>query len=329
MNRTVIAAALWLLAVPTVAAATPPDHLAATAQVLCSGGDRVALLVHSVGNAGTYYITDNRWHLVMIDTATHDTQWRDHGAVVANTVNMLDPGDGPEVSYRPGDAPPLGAALGEWGMVSCGARDASDLFVFEPERFGVAVSEAGVFLTLDDRRKEIEIGGTWDPSELAWDQFPWHEERPLLQSLEPISTLAAEEGVVLRRTLRLQTRTVLVVELLSEFGNRHLVLASPKPSADRAMAWLVNARGLDEHRAGRTGASASYFGAALELDPSFETARYNFACAAAREGAVGTAARALSELPPTSELKAKIAGDADFDGVREEEEFRTFLATLP
>ena len=329
MKRALVFVALWLTVVPVTALATPPDHLASRLEVLCSGGDRLAMLVHSVGNAGTYYITDNRWHLVMIDTASHAVEWQDHGAVAVNTVNALEEGDAPEVSYRTGDAAPLGASLQAWGVLSCGTHDASAIWAAEAGRFDVAVSEQGVFLTFAGRRRELEVAGTWDPGELAWDQFPWHQERSVLQSLEPISTLGAEEGISLSRTLQLQTRTVFVVELKSEFGHRDLVLASPRTSADRAMAWLVNARGLDEHRAGRPEVAAGYFGAALDLDPTFDTARYNLACAAARSGAVDAAVRHLSDLPGTAELRAKIAVDADFDGVRGEEPFQVFVATLP
>jgi hypothetical protein len=315
--------------VPPGATATPPDHLVTTLDALCTGGDRVALMVRSTGNAGTYYITDNRWHLVMIDAASGDVQWRDHGAVVVNTVNMLEQGDEAEVSYRTGDAPPLGRSLGEWGMESCGVMDGSYARGAVVERFGVEVSEAGVFLTLGGHRRELEIAGTWDPSELSVDQFPWGEGQPAMQSHEPVSFLGNSEGLVLVRTLPLPTRTVFVVERVSEFGHTQVVVATRRAVADRAMAWLVNARGLDDHRAGRPELSMSWFATALDLDPGFDTARYNLACALALLEDPAGAVLHLKGLPVTEELAEKIAGDADFEPVRSAAGFVEFVEGLP
>ncbi len=322
-----LALALALPAGPAVA--TPPDTLRSSADVMCAGGDRVALQVHTVGNAGTYYITENRWHLVMIDAATQDVQWHEQAALIVNTVNMIEPGDEPEVSYRSGDAPPMGRSLGEWGMVSCGTQDASYVPVVPGARFGIEVSEAGVFLTLDDHRRELEIAGTWDPAVLALDQFPGIDSPWPLQSVEPISHLANSEGLDLLRTLPLKTRTVFLVELRSEFGNTQAVVASRRAVASRAMAWLVNAEGMDEHRAGRPERSSQWFGAALDLDPTFDTARYNLACALALQADVAGAVHHLQAMPRTAELRPKIAADADFDAVRADPAFVTFLDTLP
>jgi len=319
-----------LLAAPRSSSATPGDHLTSDATVICTGGDRVALLLHTVGNAGTYYTADNRWHLVMIDAATQEVQWRDHGAVVVDIVNVLEEGDEPEVSYRDGDAPPMGVSLSEWGMVSCGAMDAAEFWGASGlERFGVEVSEAGVFLSFGERRKELEIAGTWDPSELASDQFPWHEGPPALRSVEPISHLGDSESLRLLRTLLLETRAIFLVERVSEFGNTHVVVAVQRPLADRAMAWLVNARGLDDHRAGHPELSTTWFLTALKMDPTFDTARFNLACALALQANHPDAIRHLKHLPQTAELKAKIAGDADFDPIRTQEEFEAYLQTLP
>jgi hypothetical protein len=329
MFRSAVALVVSLALAPAFARATPPDTLRSTADVLCTGGDKVVLQLHTVGNAGTYYITDNRWYLVMIDAASQEVQWRDHGAVVVNTVNMLGQGDEPEVSYRTGDAPPMGRSLGEWGMVSCGQADAS--FVRGPGggRFGIEVSEAGVFLTLDDHRRELEISGTWDPTELAYDQFPGIDTAPTLQSLEPISSLGNSDSLALLRTLPLRTRTVFQVELRSEFGNTQMVVATRRAVASRAMAWLVNAEGLDDHRAGRPELSTMWFLASLDLDPTFDTARYNLACALALQDDAPGAVRHLQQLPHTAELRPKIAADADFDAVRTDEAFAAFLDTLP
>lgn len=319
------------LLVASSASATPGDNLTSEASVICTAGDRVALLFHSVGNAGTYYITDNRWHLVMIDTATREVQWRDHGAVVVNTVNVIEDGEGLEVTYRDGDAPPLGVSLAEWGMIACGAMDATAFWgATALERFGVEVSEAGVSLTFGERRRELEISGTWDPSELAADQFHWIDAPPeTLQSLEPISSLADSEGLELVRTLPLETRTVFLVDRLSEFGNHHLVIATPRAKTTRAMAWLVNARGLDDHRAGHPELSTTWFLAALKMDQAFETARFNLACALALQGNYPDAIRHLKLLPQTAELKAKIAADKDFDPIRAQEEFEAYVQSLP
>ncbi len=328
--RLALALALALALVPSVAGATPPDFLTSRADVLCTGADRVALLVHSVGNAGSHYITENRWHLVMVDAAGGELQWHDHGALTVNTVEMVEQGDEPLVSYRPGEAPSLVRTLGEWGMVSCGTLDASFAPGGEPARFGIEVSEAGVFLTLGDHRRGLEIAGTWDPAELAMDQFPWASDTPHVpQSQEPISYLGDSEGLSLVRTLPLETRTAFIVARHSEFGDTQVVVATRRAVASRAMAWLVNARALDEHRAGHADRSSHGFAAALDLDPSFDTARYNLACALARQGDVAGAVRHLEALPATADLRPKIEADADFDPVRADPAFTALLDALP
>ncbi len=327
-RSSLVVLAVVVLCSARVVGATPPDHLVSTLDVVCTGGDRLALMQHSAGNAGTYYITDNRWHLVMIDTATSDVRWVDHGGVVVNTVNVLEDGDEPEVSYVHGDAPPLGRSLGEWGMVSCGAGDASYAWGYEVERFGIEVSEAGVFLTLGELRKELEIAGTWDPSEISAGQFPWGEDPTALPSTEPISHLGDSEGLVLVRTLPLATRTVFVVERVSDFGNTQAVVAARRDAAARTMAWLANARGLLDHRSGMPELSTMWFAASLDLDPTFETARFNLACALALQGDAAGAVRQLLQLPATPELRARIAGDGDFDAVRATPTFVGFLDEL-
>ena len=324
-----LALALSLSLLPQPAHATPPDILSSSAEVLCTGGDRVTLLLHTSGNAGTYYITDNRWFLVMVDAATQEVQWRDHGAVIVSTVNIIEDGDDPEVSYRSGDAPAMGRSLGEWGMVSCGGRDASFVPGAHPERFGIEVSEAGVFLTLDDHRRELEISGTWDPVELAYGQFPGLDSPAALQTVEPISSLGDSESLGLLRTLPLRTRTVFLVDRRSEFGTTQMVVASRRATASRAMAWLANAEGLEDHRAGRPDLSMTGFLAALDLDPTFDTARFNLACALALQNDAPGAVRHLTLLPHTSELRPRIAADSDFDSIRAADEFTAFVATLP
>ncbi|MDP7112391.1 MAG: hypothetical protein QGH45_10520, partial [Myxococcota bacterium] len=67
----------------------------------------------------------------------------------------------------------------------------------------------------------------------------------------------------------------------------------------------------------------------LDLDPTFDTARYKLACALAVLAEVAGAVHHLQAMPRTAELRPKIEADADFDAVRADPAFVTFLDTLP
>jgi hypothetical protein len=319
---------LCTLALAGPAGATPPDYLASEASPICWGADRAAFLVRSHGNAGSHYVSNVAWHLVMVDTRTSVAEWQDHGGLSANHVDVMEEGDVPQVSYSQGDGTSLGAAIEGWGLQSCTPWDASWVRGPEQGRYGISVSEAGIFLEYGGRRRELEISGTWDPGMLATGQFPWMDQPPKLESVEPISTLGDSERLELRHTVDLETRQLLVVRVISEFGNRDVLMGSPKSSLIRSKAWLINARGLDDHRAGQFDRSAWWFAEALRLDPTFETALYNLACAQARLGNVPQAVHNLSLLPGSAALRGKVEGDGDFATVLKDPQMVEFLDGL-
>ena len=213
-------------------------------------------------------------------------------------------------------------------MASCDDRDVSWAPGPTPERFGVEVSEAGLFLTLGKHKEELEIAGTWTPRDLSTNQFPWDDQPPKLESVEPISTLGDSDGLELLRTWKLETRFVLLIRVLSEFGNHDAVVAIRHEPASRTMAWLINAAGMDDHLAGHFDLSSWRFREALRLDPTFEIARWNLACALSRIGHIAAAIRELELLAWTPELAEKALTDTDLDPLREDEGFKKWMATL-
>ena len=116
--------------------------------------------------------------------------------------------------------------------------------------------------------------------------------------------------------------------MISEFGDRDVLMGSPKSSLIRSKAWLINARGLDDHRAGQFDRSAWWFAEALRLDPTFETACYNLACAQARLGNTGQAIHHLAQLEGKAALRAKIEADGDFAAVLKDPQMVEFLDGL-
>lgn len=96
----------------------------------------------------------------------------------------------------------------------------------------------------------------------------------------------------------------------------------------RIRASVLNQRGLDLHRAGKHALAADHFAAATRVEPTNETARFNLACAFARQGLDERAVATLRELAPTAALAAKIAKDTDFDGIRDSPALKAFLASL-
>ncbi len=326
MRRLLLPTLLILVAAP--AAATPPDYLSSEATPLCQGADRAAFLVRSHGNAGSHYASNIDWHLVMVDTLHSSAEWQDHGGLSASYIDVMEDGDEPQVTYGKGEGTSLGAAIEGWKLSACTPWDLSWVRGPEQGRFGVSVSEGGVFLEYGGRKRVIEISGTWDPGMLATDQFPWMDQPPKLETVEPISTLGDSERLELRHTIDLATRQLLVVRIISEFGNRDVLIGSPKSSILRGKAWLINARGLDDHRAGQFDRSAWWFSEALRQDPTFETALYNLACAQARLGSIDQAIQNLGRLPGGASLRAKVEADADFAAVLQDPRMVEFLDGL-
>lgn len=58
-------------------------------------------------------------------------------------------------------------------------------------------------------------------------------------------------------------------------------------------------------------------------------ARFNYASALALQGLPSAAVSQLQHLPATAELRDKIAGDSDFDAIREHPAWVDFVQTLP
>lgn len=328
MTRTCAILALLSILLAAPAAATPPDYLSSEATPICWGADRAAFLVRSHGNAGSHYTSNVDWHLVMVDVMSSVSEWQDHGGLSASFINAMEEGKEPEVSYGAGNGTSLGAAMQGWKLTTCTPWDQSWVRGPEQGRFGVSVSEAGVSLEYGGRKRVLETSGTWDPAMLATDQFPWNDQPPKLETVEPNSTLGDSERLELRHTIDLETRQLMVVRVISEFGNRDVLIGSPKTSLLRAKAWLVNARGLDDHRAGQFDASAWWFSEAYRIDPTFETALYNLACAQARLGSLGPAIGTLGRLPGDSALRAKIERDVDFAAVLTDPQMLEFLDGL-
>jgi cytochrome c-type biogenesis protein CcmH/NrfG len=86
---------------------------------------------------------------------------------------------------------------------------------------------------------------------------------------------------------------------------------------------------LDAHQEGDLRNAVLYFSEALTLDPANTTAQYNLACALARGGHAKAVVGKLQLLEPTAALRLKIEKDGDFDGVRQDPEFRSFVEGLP
>ena len=88
-------------------------------------------------------------------------------------------------------------------------------------------------------------------------------------------------------------------------------------------------RGAAYHRLGEYARAIEEFDRAIELDPELAGAYYSVACVWALQGHV---ACAVSWLGAAVELDAECAKvqrtDTDFDGVRDDPQFRRFLAGL-
>ncbi len=125
-------------------------------------------------------------------------------------------------------------------------------------------------------------------------------------------------------------KTVFVFAATDDAYNaQHLVFAVPTERLNQQRAQLLNAAGYDHHMNKNFAKAQSYFFTALQFDGENSTARYNAACANARQRKVADAVDSLERLRSQPGLKKKIARDADFDDIREAKAFQAFFSSLP
>jgi hypothetical protein len=105
------------------------------------------------------------------------------------------------------------------------------------------------------------------------------------------------------------------------------IVSLPTEDVNHALSRLYNDLGMgfpDEPYS-----AARLFGNALEYDPTYEAARYNYACALARSGNPDEAMRELARLPPSTALRTRMETDPALASIRDRKDFTDLLAAQP
>jgi len=353
---------IGVMAPAGVAGGTLPSTDEARAVPLCSWEDRVVVMYRNVHSAGGPFFHVYDWRLIMVDVGSWEGQAHDLGWVFADeNVVASEPHD-PDADYGIGDSMSVVESLARWGMAPC-------FFVGPSDDFAMDATDDGFQYRFEGRDLVVELGGrsrvvegvslllpeVVEPPDrecvslLVNRQYapgqPWLDaeavceterarERKLDRPLQPIEKVDLElldrlETAEFGPTIQLATQSVVLVQASADFMDFPLFVVIGKEALGREWSYLTNAAGFDAHRRGEYGGARDQFMMALWYDPSNEVARFNTACAYAQLGDVSETVFHLRHLPATAELRAKVEGDADFDGLREERVFVAFMKGLP
>lgn len=294
---------------------------------ICTGGDRIAFFASAKTNQGSHYVDWTRFALLLFDTATGEYEISPLGGL--NFEGELRPETGKVVS---GAKVGFAQKLHDWRTEHC--LWPSSLPHQDPPEVHLEYSlgDSSVTISLAGRNRVIQDGLTFSPAaEIAEMSMEGFDRPSPLDAESETSNFAIEPRPIVVAEIELASRTLFVFRLPSD-GSRggDVLMATVSAKLKRAKSWLVNAHALEDlHNKGQWTAAAKLFEIAAELDPDNPTPLYNWACAEARQGNIEISLRLLSRLPQTSELRAKLARDPDFDGIREDPGFARHLASLP
>jgi len=304
---------LWTLA---LALATPPDVLDSRATVLCTGEHHVGMLFATAGNGGSHYVRTSQLELVRLDVRDGQLARVDHGREKASFIHFEEREPERTRTY-PEAAAPLLEQLHDWGLDRCLEVSHTDTTL------SLRAGEAPVLVqTLGEHTRE-QPARLLDPRGAFWG-----DPRPAQSFVEVELPEDTTEALSVVAHFLLKEHAVAHVRVVGGMDSFDLFVVVPRQAFLGDQARLLNQRGLDLHRAGEHEAAARDFARARRLDETFHTASFNLACAQAKRGNADAAVRALQEVP-TEGLAKRVAGDADFDGVRADEAFVVFLGGLP
>jgi tetratricopeptide (TPR) repeat protein len=128
--------------------------------------------------------------------------------------------------------------------------------------------------------------------------------------------------------LRHKKDVVLVLRVERTGEERAMFLKTNDATLAAARSRLLNDAGLKRHRQQKWREAEELFDLALAADSNNRPARYNLACAYARQGMAEASVQHLQRLVGQPKLREKIAKDPDFAPVRQTAIFKSFLEQL-
>jgi len=322
-----VLAAWWSLP----AAATPPDIFSSDIRPLCSGERGVVVSMTTHFNRGSYYTLDTQWRLVLISPAAGTATYADQGGMVQHSIDV-DPHapeqEKPTLTWATGGVGFV-TTLQEWGMDNCALEDARVVWVEQRHQLSLTANreEGQLSIGLGTRKKDIPARFI----DLRRDQEnlePLPEGTVRLDGLAPW-TRGEEPGEQQAGLLLLKdSYAIAFLDVIDPMERITLLAVMDRAAVVRARAWVLNALGLDLHRAEKFDEATAWFERATQLDPSFETAWFNLACVWARRGQPARSAAALERLVDVPGMGAKVDKDSDFDPVRTSQELAAVRARL-
>lgn len=309
---------LLLLLTALRAQATPPDTAHSTVTPLCRGGDRLALLVKTRSNQGMHFTQAVSIALVQLDAKAGTSE----GVLMSSILDNHSETESPERS-RTSTPVDMGQQLAAWGTEDCGTP--APLWLPDTESGSLELQRAStdptappeLLLRLGERQRTLGPTRLLAP-DARWAPVPAGAPPPVAQAAEATFEVDDPEdlSLALGPPVLLDTTVAVPVAVAGLLWSNTVYAVVDRARFDAARAWLINATGLDRHRAGRHEDAASWFRMAAELDPEHPTPRFNLACAWAQAGRPGRTAAALASLQGIAGMAAKVAADPDFDPVR-------------
>ena len=294
---------------------------------LCSGGDRIAFFASAKTNQGSHFVDWTRFALLLFDAATGEYEISRLGGL--NFEGELRPETGTVV---PGAKVGFAQKLHDWRTEDCLWPGSTAQMDPTEVHFEYSLGDSSLTIRLAGRNRVLQDGLTFNPAaEIAEMSFEGFDRPSPLRAEPETSIFTIDPPPVVVAEVELASRTLFIFRLPSD-GSRggDVLVATVSAKLKRAKSWLVNAHALEDlHQKGQWAAAAKLFEIAAELDPDNPTPLYNWACAEARQGKIEISLRLLSRLPQTSALRAKLARDPDFDGIRKDPGFAGYLAALP
>ncbi len=357
-----LACAALLCCLLAGAARASPDSEYSSMQLspLCASAEKIVFLMSAESSRGTSFTKVFEWLWVTVDLKSGEWALDPEADLTATRDPEATPAQ-PWVQTAKGEGRRLADVLGRAKADQCGRLvhgTSADPYGYGSQfRYSTLGSE--LLIHFGERQRSVQAIGA-RPTTLEWS----YERGPLLAvstpapskkgsarpslPAAPVSNASRwkpiSKGLSCRDAdavgavcqfapeyeFEVRDQTVFVFPATDDAYNaQHLVFAVPTARLNQQRAQLLNAAGYDHHMNKSFAKAQSYFFTALQFDAENATARYNAACANARQRKVADVVDALDRLRAQPGLKRKIARDADFDDIRETKPFAAFFASLP
>lgn len=304
------------------AKATPPECHTAYLNPICTTSSKVVWFLELSTNCGSHYVEKCRYAWAVLDVSKG--KW-----IVEPITDVVSTGlaSEPKTELKKLSGKHLNALLSEMGVLHCPPNSQNALY-----RFSYSTKKENLYVHLDDATQVVgkipHYDNTFELS-ATLSACDWHLARRKISCEEPSKgkcrVLPKSEFLVGENTV-LVFYLNLKMDWCSEYD---LVFSFSTEKLNAARSKLLNVVGHRHYKHKMYKKAGRMFQTALYYNRENRTARYNLACVLALQSDVAGSVAALGGLEKQPGLKKKVENDKDFDGIRQDPEFKVFVETLP